>query len=176
MKKTLLFAALVLLQLGIPFAMIAKYEAVLAFGEEYKFRCAPVDPVNPLCGRYVALNFDAKGFDHDDGNTRWALLAVDKDGFAYAKTTSDKKPASGPCLKYNANWNRPQFSFSQYFMNEKAAPEAENAYRQSVRRDAEGKADSYLVVKIWHGQAVGSQLFVNGKRIEELVGACAKTP
>ncbi len=177
--KALIFAAIAILQLGIPLAMIAKYEAVLAFGEEYKFRCAPVDPVDHLRGRYVALSFDATGFSADNAYSnrvvsRWAELAVDENGFAYAKSSSERKPSSGVCLEYAVRWGMVELPFDKYFMNEAAAPEAEDAYRKSTLRPngagRDWKSDSYLTVKVWHGYAVGERLFIGGKPVEELIG------
>lgn len=175
--KTWLFAALAALQLALPLSMIAKYESVLAFGKEFKFRCAPVDPADPLRGRYVALNFEAKGFEAGSGwtsraSTRWAELGVDESGFAFAKSSSERKPSSGDFMRYGVRYGRPLMPFKQYFMNEQAAPEAEAAYRRSTRRqrgdNGAWKSDAYLLVKVWRGCAVGERLFIDGRPVEEL--------
>ena len=174
--KTLLFAMLAIIQLGVPLAMVAKYEAVLAFGREYKFRCAPVDPSDPLRGRYVALDFEAARRDgqHEYNLPRWVALASDEKGFAKVADVLTAPPAKGDFIKATTTWNGLQFPFNQYFMNESSAPEAEAAYWHSARRPAgesrDWKPDTYLVVKVWRGQAVGKQLFIDGKPVEELVG------
>ena len=172
--KALLFTLLALLQIGIPLAMIAKYEAVISYGTEYKFRCAPVDPVDSLRGRYVALNFEAANISRKDYEDVpcWASVSKSEDGFAKVEV-SDARPTSEDFFKARKQWNRLQFPFDKYFMSESAAPKAEAAYRNSTRRPLgetrDWKPDTYLVVKIWHGCAVGSQLIIDGKPVEEIV-------
>ena len=49
-------------QLAVPVAMIARREIALRQGESFRFRCAPVDPVDPFRGRYVDLQFDEQQY------------------------------------------------------------------------------------------------------------------
>ena len=170
--KALLFALLGLLQIGIPLGMIAKYEAVIKFGSEYKFRCAPVDPVDSLRGRYVALNFEAANIKcRESGINCWATVSKDENDFAKVEL-SDEKPKTGDFFKARKNW-MVLFPFNMYFMNESAAPEAERLYRNAARRPMDApkdwKPNTYLLVKIWHGCAVGTSLIVDGKPVEELI-------
>ena len=181
--KSLLIALLAVIQLGVPLAMIAKYEAALAFGQEFKFRCAPVDPIDNLRGRYVALNFDLKLPADDKYSSsekiHWALIEPDADGFAKAVSVSDYAPGRGTAIKYSTKWGSAELPFNKYFMNESLAPQAEQAYRAATARRIDEAAatkasNCYLTVKIWRGIAVSEQLYINGQPVEELLRANGK--
>ena len=75
------FAALALAQLAAPLLQIAKYEAVIAYGAEYKFKTAPVDPPDVLRGRYVALDFVAADLSCEE----WQATAAAISGSARAR-------------------------------------------------------------------------------------------
>ncbi|MDD5136646.1 MAG: hypothetical protein PHN63_04800, partial [Candidatus Omnitrophica bacterium] len=54
----------------------------------------------------------------------------------------------------------------RYYMEEKAAPAAERAYRQSAQRDTQ---DAYIIVRIKDGFAIIENLYVGGQKIEDAV-------
>jgi hypothetical protein len=60
-----------------------------------------------------------------------------------------------------------QFSFNRYYMNESAAPEAEQRYFQALTRNANRRA--WLTVRVKDGIAVIEGLFIDGVAIEEIV-------
>jgi uncharacterized membrane-anchored protein len=175
--KTIILIILAVLQLGIPLAMIAKYEAVMKYGREYKFKCAPVDPVDRLRGRYVALRFEAEPASCEVYENRcrsiWVSIEKDENGFVKIKESSLVKPAQGDSIKMKIPpFGRPNFPFDKYFMNEALAPAAEEVYRKHTRLgDISGEkylSDCYLVVKVWRGSATAVALMVGDKPIEEL--------
>jgi len=172
-------AAVALLQLGAPLAQIAKYEATIAFGSEYKFKTAPVDPADVLRGRYVALDFlaarDAEGkYGKRDvfsvrGQRLWVSVSKDAAGFAKVDGVETSKPSAGDSFQAVWNW-RLQFPFDQYFMNEWKAPKVESAYWSANRRPGPGGAaveriPSYATVRIWHGATVLTGLYIDGKPV-----------
>jgi uncharacterized membrane-anchored protein len=59
--RLLVFAVVGLAQLAVPASLIWKREQTLRHGSVWKFRTAPVDPVDAFRGRYVALEFEAEG-------------------------------------------------------------------------------------------------------------------
>ena len=59
--RLLVFALVGLAQLAVPASLIWKREQTLRHGSVWKFRTAPVDPVDAFRGRYVALEFEAEG-------------------------------------------------------------------------------------------------------------------
>ena len=59
------------------------------------------------------------------------------------------------------------FSFNRYYMNEAAAPMAEDKYVEASRRNAEARA--WLNVRVKDGTAVIEGLVIDGVPIEELI-------
>jgi uncharacterized membrane-anchored protein len=62
--------------------------------------------------------------------------------------------------------------FDRYYMNEKAAPLAEAAYREALQQasaDPAGPKGNYLAVRIRSGKAVARQLYIAGRPVEELL-------
>ncbi len=55
-----LFGAVALLQIGVAGSMVWQHATTLTAGRVWKFRTAPVDPVDAFRGRYVALRFAAE--------------------------------------------------------------------------------------------------------------------
>jgi uncharacterized membrane-anchored protein len=198
MKKLLpiLLIVVAALQVGVVGWMIASREIVRAKGREVKFVIQPVDPEDPFHGRYVALRFEAGRYesgtslDYRDDSPLYATLAVDADGYATVTGASHQKPASGDSIlvrEWRSDWNQNQmnkgpnhyiltFPFDRYYMNESAAPEAEQAYREAnqinrAEADKPLPRDNYLVVRVYKGEAVAEELFIKGQPIEKLLAA-----
>jgi hypothetical protein len=55
--------------------------------------------------------------------------------------------------------------FNEYYMNEFKAPLAEKMYRDSSRQNG----DTYAKVKIFRGNAVLEGVYINDRKIEELI-------
>ena len=90
-----LFILVALLQLGAPVWMIWQREQTLRHGRVWKFRTAPVDPVDLVRGRYVALAFAAEERPDAESLTGrsglYAILAVDDNGFATVQRVSEER-------------------------------------------------------------------------------------
>jgi uncharacterized membrane-anchored protein len=201
MKKYLVLLLIALAQIGVVAWMIGSRERTLANGREVKFVTRPVDPSDPFRGRYVALNFEAETFKTDmepdlkSGEAGYAVFKVDAEGYASIVTLVHEPPShetryfpvSVRYTEVNAHpntgseTNAPartymlKFPFDRYYMNEKAAPEAESAYREAnrVTRGEEKKEmtrDNYLAVRILDGKAVAEHLYIKGQPIEKLLG------
>ena len=100
---TVLFAAVCLAQLAAPAALLAVREHTLTTGERFRFRCAPLDPVDVFRGRYVALRFDANEVSPGNltlhyGERVAVALRTTQDGFAQLGTPSVEPPSSGPWI------------------------------------------------------------------------------
>ena len=133
----------------------------------------------------------------------YAVFEVDADGYASVSTIQQEPPTdeSAIYVKLESWWfsgsTSPRLSvtdapktdekvperyrynlrlpFNRYYMNENAAPDAENRYRQANRpgnadSEAQMTRDNYLTVRILNGRAVAEQLFIEGKPIEQLLG------
>ena len=59
-RNLILLLLLVCLQLFVPAKMIYDHEAILNKGKVFKFKTAPVDPSDPIRGKYITLQFEAQ--------------------------------------------------------------------------------------------------------------------
>jgi uncharacterized membrane-anchored protein len=180
MKKELiigLFSGLILLQVASPLAMIVKREAVLKNGAQFRFKTAPVDPYDAFRGRYVALGVDAnkapkpQGLVLHPGQKVYAQIYVDEKGFARVSQITTRKPQGSSYLTAKISYFSESEVFlnlpiDRYYMEEKAAPQAEQVYREHSRRD---RQDAYVTVRIKNGFAVIEGLYVGGQRIEDII-------
>lgn len=172
-----LFLCASFIQIVTPLSMIAKRESVLKNGEQLKFKTAPVDPYDAFRGRYVALHVKEdsvpviKESTLNIGQTVYALIHIDDQGFAKFTTVTTKRPSGKSYIQTKvrgASEGRVYLDLpiDRYFMEEKAAPAAERIYQQHTQR---GKQDAYVTVRIKDGFAVLESLYVGGQRIEDAV-------
>ncbi len=61
---------------------------------------------------------------------------------------------------------RLELPFERYYMEEGAAPKAEDLYRQHNQRN---KQDAYLTIKVKDGQSAITGLYVAGEKIEDAI-------
>jgi len=172
-----LFCCVALAQLSTSFSMIINRESVLKNGEQFKFKAAPFDPYDAFRGRYVALQIAEntvslpKGMALRSGQEVYARIAVDEQGFAKFTTLSLRKPQGIACMQAKVSYISKgvahlDLPVDRYYMEEKAAPAAEKAYREHTRR---GKQDAYILVRVRDGFAVIEALYVGDRRIEDVV-------
>jgi uncharacterized membrane-anchored protein len=177
-----ILAAVAILQVAVPVAMIARREATLRLGRAYKFRTAPVDPYDAFRGRYVWLGFEQTqarwtGKAEPTGRSRgYAVLDEGRDGFATVREVTSQQPQSGDYVKVDqvyrgwgtnsamANFRLP---FDRFYMEETKAPAAERAYRENSNRRGQTNYNTYAVVRIKGDDAVIENLYVDGKLISE---------
>jgi uncharacterized membrane-anchored protein len=172
-----IFLSLALVQIYIPLSMISKRENVLKHGEQLKFITAPVDPFDAFRGRYVALRIkedyvtkqEAQNLER--GRTVYATIEIDDRGFARFDTVTLNRPIGKVYIEARTAYPSGgkiylDLPFDRYYMEEKAAPAAETAYRKHSQT---GKQDAYIVVRVRDGFAVIESLYVAGQKIEDLV-------
>ena len=177
-KKYWIFGAFILLaivQIAVSAARIVKWEDVLRTGTLLRFRTEPVDPSDAFRGRYVALQFEQAtvplelGPGSESGEEVYAILEEDDEGFARIGKLVKESPSEGNYLRVKVLYNGIrdneiylQFPFERFYLEEKIAPAAEQAYREQNRRD---KRDAYVTVRIKDGYGVLEDLYVGGKPI-----------
>jgi uncharacterized membrane-anchored protein len=190
--KIAILVVLCLAQLAAAGSSIVKYETTLRSGALYRIRSIPIDPADAFRGRYVAVSpsitipapIDAETerllLRIQSGERGYVVLATDDEGFARVGQILMEPPAQGDYLAIASAW--PQwtataqdatrtgytinFSFDRYYMNEQAAPEAENQFRAAARRNSASRA--WLTVRVRNGAGVIEGLFVDGVPIEQL--------
>ena len=182
MRKTYytlaLFFCLALVQIAAPLSTIARRELVLRNGQQFRFRTEPVDPYDAFRGRYVALRFEQAEVALPDGvRFKWdqkvfARIEKDDQGFARIAEVTAERPRDGAYVVAQVRWRRRNdvirldLPFDRYYMDETAAPAAEEAYREQSRQ---APRDSYVTVRIRDGIAVLEELYLGGKPISEFL-------
>ena len=199
--KLIVLAMVSVAQLAAAAWSIARYESTLRSGVQYKIRVAPVDPADAFRGRYVAVQPEvtigrniAPDTDRllDDLQYRraaaYVTLGTDDQGFARVVEILPKPPATGEYLEVKRVRStfgpKPGktdeveqtgyalgFTFDRYYMNESAAPAAEQRYAQSVGRNPATSA--WLVVRVRKGIGVIEGLFIDGVPIETAITTAA---
>ena len=170
------FVAVAVAQLAIPAGMIARWENTLRHGTPFKFLTAPVDPYDAFRGRYVALRLDAEtvdvpaGTDFKSQAVVYGKIATDTNGFAQLTDLSTEKP-DGPYLRGRLEYvagdkAHVDLPIDRLYMNEKLAPEAEQAYRENSLRTNQV---AYVTVRVLDGNAVIEDLFIDGTPIGEFL-------
>ena len=169
--RLLIFIPLAVIQLAVPGWMIYRQEQVLQHGREFKFQTAPVDPTDAFRGRYVALQFAVASSSDDktpDGKV-WVRFEADEKGFAKIQEESNAPLAGDDVVIAARRGGRLHFPFDRYYMEEKAAPEAEAAYRDNSEHQ-----NAYASVRILNGHAAIEELYIDNKPIREFLRADRK--
>jgi uncharacterized membrane-anchored protein len=190
MKTRLLlgvFAVLALLQWGLPLGLIAQHERTLREGAVYRFRTAPVDPVDPFRGRYVALQFPAETYAVPPDwvapvGPAYAPVWVTPTGEAVLGPPQATPPAEGDYLPVRLRWQdegrvQVQLPFDRYYLDERLAPEAERLYRAAAAPTAEdgspGTISAHVQVRIRKGHGVLDALLIDGEPVQDRLRATA---
>jgi uncharacterized membrane-anchored protein len=161
-------------QLGVVVTSIVDYETTLSKGEPLRFALAPVDPVDPLMGRYVALRFELEDVplpappESRIGDWVYVVLGVGEDGFAVARQLRAGPPSDGPYLRARLGWSpsesesptRIELPFDRYYTEESKAPRIERLYASRPDRSR-----TYAVVRVRGGRGVIETLVVDGEAI-----------
>ncbi len=180
MRKELilgLFASLIVVQIALPVSMIVQRESTLKNGTAFRFKTAPVDPYDAFRGRYVALRVEVnkvnrpQGMDLTSGQKVFAQLSVDEKGYAQISQIATQKPRGADYLIVTVGYSSAHevslhLPIDRYYMEEKAAPRAEQIYRDHSRRD---KQEAYVIVRIKDGFAVVEGLYVGDQSIEDIL-------
>jgi uncharacterized membrane-anchored protein len=157
-------------QLAVPGSLIWKREQTLRRGSVWKFRTAPVDPVDAFRGRYIALEFETETHEISTaptveyGDTVFLTLRIDAEGFAEIDQVTTKRPGGDEYIAARLNGKRVSLPFDKYWVTERDAPAAEDAYRAQSRRD---KRNAFVTVRVFRGDAALEQLYLDGQPLGE---------
>lgn len=188
MNRTVLlgiFAIVAVAQLAVPAQMIWSRENIMEGGVRYKFLAQPIDPYDPFQGRYVSLSVGQmrapvpENWYPEPGETAYATLGVDDEGYATVESVSQTPPTQGDYVRARVSWTDVQqqtvmldMPIDRYYMNEWAAPNAERAYWDNQRQE---DIDVYVTVRVLDGEVVIEGLFIDDIPIEEYVKNMATT-
>lgn len=181
--KTILwafFSFVVILQLYVPANMIWEQNSIIKSGETFRFRTAPVDPVDIFRGRYIALSFADNRYElkedqeWSNGETIFVRFKKDDHGYAIIDSISKDRPNDYEhYLKTTVAYvvmDNPQvvnvsYPFDRLYMAESKAENAEGIYR---KEGLAGERETYGLVSIKGGRAVLLDVFIDDVSIKEL--------
>ncbi len=180
------FIVTCLAQLFIPAKMIFDQEDVLKTGVEYKFRTRPVDPTDPMRGKYITLDFRDNKFRLEKTDPSVSFqpeervfieFNTDQEGFAQIAAVLKSKPAHLNYLETTIDYLQPEdqgtteafihFPFDRFYMEEFKAKPAEEAYQQA---NLDTTVVTYALVHIKGGKAVLKDVIIGGDSIRTVTG------
>lgn len=172
--RLIVFALVVFAQLAVPASLIWKRERTLREGRVWKFRTAPVDPVDAFRGRYIALEFETEGQEiSPPPNAKshqpvFVTLKNNAEGFAEIDQVSPVRLEGDEFVEAQVMGKTISLPFDKYWVTERDAPAAEAAYRAQSRRD---KRNAYVTVRVFRGDAALEQLYLDGVPLGEFLRA-----
>ena len=197
---TLFIVLGIVAQFAVFSAIIIRREWTLRKGVVCLFETAPVDPFDAFRGQYVQLDYKAftRGVVSDKkfnrNNWCYLSLATDTNGFSIVSAVSHLKPTSGTFIRSRVQWCSEEYvekpkpenkyhregtgkwtlhlelPFSRYYMPEKLAPRAEDAYRRANRRTPGGENNRAAArVRVLNGMVVIEDIEINGKPIRTFI-------
>ncbi|RYB88830.1 hypothetical protein EUA06_18785 [Nocardioides glacieisoli] len=143
MKRTVTVALIAVSQLVLVGVAVAPQLSARVLGDTYLVRVAPVDPIDPFRGAYVALDYP--DLRHDDrqssgeGGDLYVSL-VEEDGVWTAGEWSRQRPADGPYLACDDRSWQVRCGIESWFLPQDEAREAERLLQDGAV--AEIKVDS----------------------------------
>lgn len=170
---------MVLAQIYIPATMIWNNERIITTGNEFRFRTAPVDPNDPLRGKYIDLSFSENSFvvtninEWKAGDQIFVVLTTDEQGFAKILSVSKEKPENemnyvaariGFIRDESLRIIHIEYPFHRFYMEESKALAAEQAYLEST---GDSTQVTYALVRIKDGDAVIRDVIINGVPISQ---------
>ena len=165
--RTLVFAAAVLCQLGVPAWMIVHREWTLRDGVRVKFHVEPVDPEDAILGRHVRFKIPASEVTLDEPVDRpstvrsYAVMEVDPEGFGHFKAVRDEPPETGVYLEVRVGRDGKtgtiEVPFDRFYLPEDVAPGAGKAASVTSGSASE---DSYVLLRVHKGFGVVENLYV----------------
>nr|WP_314383766.1 GDYXXLXY domain-containing protein [uncultured Cardiobacterium sp.] len=160
------------LQWAVPLMQVVRGEGILREGVALRLELQPVDPLDVLRGRYLALAFPEEEKEHtlppgvQGGDTIYVVLEAGKDGLAhitrlsrsmqdgaFAYTIPDRYKA-GDTITIN-------IPLTRYYLPEEDAVKIDELFR--FRNNESPHSNASLGVRIKDGQIVAESLWLDGQ-------------
>jgi uncharacterized membrane-anchored protein len=168
--RPIVFSVVAFAQLAVPGSLIWKREHTLRQGSVWKFRTAPVDPVDVFRGRYVALHFEVETQEISPppnssySDKVFVTLKANAEGFAEIDQVFVTKPAGDDFMQAQLSGRTVVLPFDKFWLTERDAPAAETAYQNLSRR---GNQTAYVSVRVFRGDAAIEQLYLDNQPLGE---------
>ena len=175
--RLIVFALVAFAQFAVPGSLIWKREHTLRQGNVWKFRTAPVDPVDIFRGGYIALRFDVETQEilpppnSNYSDKVFVTLKVNAEGFAEINQVFATKPAGDDFIEAQLSGKTVSLPFDKYWVTERDAPAAETAYQNLSRH---GNQNAYVSVRVFRGDAAIEQLYLDNQPLGDYLRANAK--
>jgi uncharacterized membrane-anchored protein len=157
MKRILTTTVIAVSQLALVGLAVAPQLSARVRGETYLVRVAPVDPIDPFRGAYVALDYPDLRHDgsqsfvepglgalDDGGSGDVYVTLVEDDGVWVAEDWTRTRPASGPYLACDDRSWQVRCGIESWFLPQDEARQAEDLLRDGavaeLRVDDRGNA------------------------------------
>lgn len=160
--KTLVFAAAVLCQLGVPAWMILQREWTLRDGVRVKFRVEPLDPRDEVLGRHVRFKIPASKVTLEESAETpslvraYGVLELDQEGFGRFTAVRNEPPESGAYLRVQVRKEGKsaiiRLPYDRYYL-----PEAGAGRKQALRS---GKVEAHVTLRVHRGDGVIEGFYV----------------
>lgn len=175
--RLILFIALALAQLAVAGRAIFLSEITLRTGDVFRFRLAPVDPVDAFRGRYIALRFAedrvsvADEVPHLSQEKVYVPLVLDDEGFVTFGPAVLEEPENAPYLHLQSGIEfldedgerrlSLALPFGRFYMTEKLAKEVDRSlWRRGIR-------PAWVTVRVRDGLGVIEDLYIDGLPVRE---------
>ncbi|WP_298645059.1 GDYXXLXY domain-containing protein [uncultured Cardiobacterium sp.] len=160
------------LQWLVPLLQVAHGESILRDGIALRLELEPVDPLDVLRGRYLALAFPEERKEHilppgvQGGDTIYVVLEADKDGFARISRLSHNARDGAFAYRIPAQYKAGdkitiKIPLTRYYLPEEDAVKIDELFRW--RSDGTPRSNASLGVRIKDGQIVAESLWIDGQ-------------
>lgn len=180
MNKTVLiigFVIMVAVQWFVPAKIILQQEQVLTAGTAYKFKTRPMDPSDPLRGKYISLNFEMHQAPYTGeplgyGEKLHVYIENDDNGFAkavYASKFIEETELDYVVANAHSVYNDSilfDLPFTTFYMEETKAYPAEILVREATR---DSLKHCYGLVYVKDENAVLENVIVDDMAIKDYV-------
>ena len=160
------------LQWAVPLIQVVRGEGILREGVALRLELQPVDPLDVLRGRYLALAFPEEEKEHtlppgvQGGDTIYVVLEAGKDGLAHITRLSHS--AQDGAFAYTipdgykaGDTIRINIPLTRYYLPEGDAVKIDELFR--FRNNESPHSNATLGVRIKDGQIVAESLWLDGQ-------------
>ena len=160
------------LQWAVPLIQVVRGEGILREGVALRLELQPVDPLDVLRGRYLALAFPEEEKEHtlppgvQGGDTIYVVLEAGKDGLAHITRLSHS--AQDGAFSYTipdgykaGDTIRINIPLTRYYLPEEDAVKIDELFR--FRNNESPHSNATLGVRIKDGQIVAESLWLDGQ-------------
>lgn len=171
-KRRILVLIMLVLAIAVPAFIVLKNESFLSDNNSvYRFSLRPVDPYDPIRGKYIILRFNSQIESNEplmNGQSIYVTVDRDSSKLAFFKNIQTSIPDHDAYFESRVIYvyeKQVQFEipFDRYYMNEHLAQRAENLYNEFSQNGEEFYAD----VHIKNGKALLKEVYYKGEALNE---------